>query len=120
MVGLWQLPSVIPYKAKSGRGVPERKAAFQELLSRMESVQELALQDHSRWQEIRDTVTSAARQLDLERVEDEIDAIFCAHLAWLWRHSPGTLQVYGDVDAGYIVAPPAPSHRPARKEVLST
>ncbi len=39
-----------------------------------------------------------------------MDAILCAHLAWLWRHQPAVLQVYGDATSGYIVAPPPPTH----------
>ena len=110
MVGLWALPTVIPYKAKSGRTVAERQAAFQGLVSRLESVDELALADHPRWVAIREAVTAAARHVELERVEDEIDAIFCAHLAWLWRQRPDALQIYGNFEQGYVVAPPPPTH----------
>jgi Holliday junction resolvase RusA-like endonuclease len=49
-------------------------------------------------------------------VEDELDAIVCAHLAWLWHHRRSSLEVYGDVDVGYIVAPPPPRHRPQQPE----
>jgi Holliday junction resolvase RusA-like endonuclease len=45
---------------------------------------------------------------DLTRIEDELDAILCAHLAWLWHHRPEGLKVYGSLEDGYIVAPPAP------------
>jgi predicted RNase H-like nuclease len=42
------------------------------------------------------------------RIEDELDAILCAHVAWLWHHRPDSLHVYGSLKDGYIVAPPAP------------
>jgi len=54
------------------------------------------------------TATDATRPVDLKRIEDEIDAIFCAHLAWLWVTAPEQLTVVGDFDGGYIVTPPAP------------
>ena len=47
----------------------------------------------------------ASRQVDLDRIEDEIDAIFCAHLAWLWHHDRDSMQVFGDRATGSIVTP---------------
>ncbi|WP_346622557.1 hypothetical protein [Blastococcus montanus] len=58
----------------------------------------------------------APRPGDLNRVEDELDAIVCAHLAWLWHHRPSTLHVYGDGEVGYSIAPPPPQHRPQQPE----
>ena len=110
MVALFQLGSVLPYKAKSGRTVDFRRSAFVELLDRMETLQHLRLTDNVRWAGLRQAVIGATRQVDLERLEDEIDAIFCAHLAWLWHYDHDSLQIYGDVSSGYIVAPPPPTH----------
>lgn len=44
-------------------------------------------------------------EVDLERIEDEIDGVFCAHLAWRWARRDG-LEVYGSAAEGFIVAPP--------------
>ncbi|ANS78097.1 hypothetical protein SGUI_0701 [Serinicoccus hydrothermalis] len=118
MVGLFGLGRILPYKGKRGRSLDVRRAAMVELLDRIEGLGDLDLSGSVRWREIRYAVEHATRPMHLEHVEDEIDAIFCAHLARVWRHSPGALQVYGDVESGYIVAPPAPSHaatpRPGR------
>jgi predicted RNase H-like nuclease len=64
---------------------------------------------------VRASAAAAQRKVELERIEDEVDAIACAHLAWLWTNRPGALQVYGDVTSGYIVAPPAPTHPAVRR-----
>jgi len=116
MVGLWSLGSTIPYKAKSGRTVEARRSAFVELLDYLELATGLELATNARWATIRSSVEEATRQVDLERVEDEIDAIFCAHLAWLWSHDRDALHVYGSIADGYIVAPPPPSHPAIRRK----
>jgi predicted RNase H-like nuclease len=104
MVGLFGLPQRVLYK----KG-PNRRAGFEELIRHFETLSELCLTDNERWGRLRDVV-AAPKPGDLNRIEDEIDAIFCAHLAWLWHHRPGTLQVYGALEEGYIVAPPPPTH----------
>ena len=114
MVALFHLGSVLPYKAKSGRTVEFRRSAFVELLDQMETLPHLGLSENLRWASLRQATVSASRQVDLERLEDEIDAIFCAHLAWLWHHERASLQVYGDASSGYIVAPPPPTHAAAK------
>jgi predicted RNase H-like nuclease len=108
MVVLFGLERVLPYKAGRGRTPDARRATFLVLLDHLERLPELALTVHPRWTELRAMIGSATRQMHLEAVEDEIDAIVCAHLAWLWRHRPGALVVYGSFEAGYVVAPPAP------------
>jgi hypothetical protein len=114
MVGLFSLPYTIPYKGKTGRDLDSRQAAYEVLLDSMKRhLPELDLPRNERWAALRTTASGAQRKFELERIEDEIDAIVCAHLAWLWAHRPGALQVYGDVQTGYIVAPPPPSHPPA-------
>ncbi len=102
MVVLFDLAERIVYK--SG---PARAAGFAELLRHLGSVDELDLSEHPRWAELA-RVVADPKPGDLTRIEDELDAILCAHLAWLWHHRPGSLQVYGSLQDGYIVAPPAP------------
>ena len=114
MVALFQLGSVLPYKAKSGRTVDFRRSAFVELLDQMETLPHLQLAENLRWACLRQAIIAASRQVELERVEDEIDAIFCAHLAWLWHHDRDSLRIYGDTSSGYIVAPPPPTHASAK------
>jgi len=103
MVGLFGLAERIVYK--SG---PRRAEGFVELVRHFASIPELRLSDSARWLEL-SRVVADPRPGDLTRIEDELDAILCAHLAWLWHHRPGSLQVYGSLADGYIVAPPPPS-----------
>lgn len=107
MVGLFALGRTLKYKKGS---VATRRAAMFEVLDRIEGLEPLALAANSRWQQIRHATAQAARPVELNRIEDEVDAILCAHLAWLWHHQPGALQVYGDAAEGYIIAPPPPKH----------
>lgn len=108
MVGLFELGYRLDYKkGKDARRGP----GFAELIRHLESVEGLRLPDYGRWAELKDAV-AAPRPGDLDRVEDELDAMLCAHLAWLWHHRRATLQVYGSLEDGYIVAPPPPAWRP--------
>ncbi len=104
LVALFLLPQRILYKKGNNR-----QPGFVEFARCLESVPELALGTSARWSEIRDTIASPGPG-DLTRIEDEMDAILCAHLARLWDHRPGVLAVYGTFAEGYIVAPPPPSH----------
>ena len=108
MVALFGLARVLPYKAKKGRTVEMRRLVFLDLLDHLAAVGELQLAGSSRWAEIEDVVDTATRQVDLERVEDEIDAVLCAHLAWRWRHRRESLVVLGDAEQGFVVVPPTP------------
>jgi len=104
MVGLFALPSRILYK----KG-PARAAGFAELVRHFETVPELRLTENQRWLALKQVI-AAPKQGDLTRIEDELDAILCAHLAWLWHQRRELLQIYGSLAEGYIVAPPAPNH----------
>jgi predicted RNase H-like nuclease len=113
---LFSLPYTIPYKGKRGRDLPALKAAYEVLLDAMERhCPKLDLTSNQRWATLRAMAAGAQRKVELERIEDEVDAIVCAHLAWLWGNRPGALQVYGDVSSGYIVAPPPPSQSAVRR-----
>jgi predicted RNase H-like nuclease len=113
MVGLFRLGRVLPYKARPTRSVADRKQAFHRMCDLFEELPALRLRESGRWSELRQAMDEAQRPFHLARVEDEVDAIFCAHLAWLWDHRPGALQVYGDPVAGLIVAPPPPMQPPS-------
>lgn len=113
MVGLFELPQRIHYK----KG-PDRAAGFAELVRHLETLDVLALSQSARWGELR-RVVAAPGPGDLTRVEDELDAVLCAHLAWLWHHRPDALQVYGSLADGYVVAPPPPRHVPAPRVAVA-
>ncbi|MCG7285664.1 DUF429 domain-containing protein [Cellulomonas sp. ACRRI] len=110
LVALFGLPYRLDYK----RGPRERRrAGFAALVGHLESVPGLRVGDSPRWAHLRAVVADPGPG-DLDRVEDELDAVLCAHLAWLWHHRPGALVVYGSADAGYVVAPPPPTHAAVR------
>ena len=116
LVGLFRLPYRLAYKKGSA---DQRLTGFRRLADLLESIGELDLTSHPRWARIRETLASPRRG-DLTRHEDEVDAVVCAHLAWLWRHHPEALQVYGSLADGYIVAPPTPSHPAVRPRPATT
>ncbi len=105
MVALFDLDRVIPYKGKAGRSVDFRRSAFRELIGHMNALRPLELGASDRWGVLGSAVDCASRQVDLDRIEDEIDAIFCAHLAWMWLHDRDSMQVFGDRATGSIVTP---------------
>lgn len=107
MVILFGLPAVLPYKAKRKRSVESLRVAFESLLDHLERVCDpiLHLTTSPRWAEIRAAAASASRIVDLHRIEDEVDAILCAFLAWLWGTGYSEMRVLGDVTTGYIVVP---------------
>jgi len=107
MVVLLDLDRVIPYKSKKGRTVDSLREAFLQLLSLTEArIADLQLASSSRWRELREIAVGAKRKVDLARIEDEVDAIFCAHLAHRWhRDARVGNDVFGDDAGGAIVVP---------------
>lgn len=118
MVSLFGLSKVIPYKGKPGRTVESRRDAVHLLLRLMaDHLDEvLRLRASDRWGQLVRLAAGASRPVDLAVIEDEIDAIFCAHLAWLWATEPSRLVVFGDGPSGFIVTLPAPGSAPARPQ----
>ena len=116
MVTLFGLPSVLPYKDKAGRDLESLRAAFVRLVGHLERVCEepLELSRSARWRELVNVVSSASRKSELGLIEDEIDAILCAYLAWLWGRRDPRMRVLGDAATGYIVVPGLPTVAPAR------
>lgn len=105
MVGLFGLDRVIPYKARGKRSVEDRRIALGVLMTHLEAIEPLALGTHARWLSLRRVQAATVRPVDLKRLEDELDGIFCAHLAWLWGTGSTALRVWGDEETGFIVAP---------------
>jgi len=111
MVGLFGLPRVLEYKAKSGRTLQSRREAFLALMTHMEDHcdEPLRLSLHPRWHELRLAVVTASQQAVLNLIEDELDAIFCTYVAWTFAHERPRLTSYGTVDKGLIVTFGPPS-----------
>lgn len=118
MVSLFDLTERLAYKDKRQFTLEDRQDGFARLLDHLEAIDVLALAQSARWGELRLVVESARTRADLNRVEDELDAVLCAHLAWLWHTKPDLLDVYGNPTTGYIVAPPPPTRSPDRLKRL--
>lgn len=112
LVGLWQLDLILKYKHKAKYEFGFRKREFERLLELLEAEQTLRVSALPRWSELRSIAEAATGHSALNRIEDEVDGIVCAWLAYLWAMSDERLGVYGDIASGYIVAPPAPLHAP--------
>lgn len=120
-ITLFGLSRVIPYKAKLGRDLESLRAAHGALLDLLEREcgSLLRVAESPRWAELRAVVVGARRKADLRRIEDEVDAILCAYLAWLWGRRDERMRVLGDVTTGYIVVPGVPTAPPYRRRARS-
>ncbi|ERG63184.1 hypothetical protein L332_01775 [Agrococcus pavilionensis RW1] len=112
MVGLWELDLNLKYKHKAKYEFAFRKREFERLLDLLEAEATLRVSALPRWSELRSIAVAATGHGALNRIEDEVDGIVCAWLAYLWSIGGQRLVVFGDIDSGYIVAPPAPTHAP--------
>lgn len=113
MVSMFGLAERLVYKDKSRFSLAQRQDGFAQLLFHLESIENLALADHPRWNAVKAVVAAAQTRAALNRIEDELDAIVCAQLAWVWQTDPASLKIYGDPNDGYIVAPLPPQTTPA-------
>ena len=111
MVGLFGLDRVLEYKAKSGRTLEMRKAQFATLMTLMvrHCNDAMHLTSNTRWHALATTAAQATKQSELNLIEDEIDAIFCAYVAWVFATAPATLVTYGYPATGVIVTFPPPA-----------
>ncbi|WP_347754733.1 DUF429 domain-containing protein [Agrococcus sp. ProA11] len=112
MVGLWELDLILKYKHKAKYEFSFRKEQFGQLLTLLKGESSLRVAESPRWGEIRAVAAQATKHSELNRIEDEVDGIVCAWLAYLWANADERLEVYGDTATGYIVAPEPPRHRP--------
>jgi len=111
MVGLFRLDRVIAYKGKRGRTLESRSEQFERLFDLMElhCDDPLRLTDSDRWHELRHSAREATTQSRLNVIEDELDAIFCAYVAWVFMTTPAALVTYGTAEGGTIVTFPPPA-----------
>jgi predicted RNase H-like nuclease len=100
-VSLFDLPRIVKYK----RGLRDAKAKE---LGRLRRFMLSRLPQLEPWFSFR--LPSVPRMGNTKPVEDQIDAVLCAYIAWHWWYW-GTARntVYGDEPGGYIVVP-----KPAR------
>ena len=112
-VALFRLGRTLKYKAKQGRSVAQLRA---ELLRLMEHIEGLAsadpplrVVDCEDWVQLRAAAEKAERKSELRRVEDPVDAVLCAYVAYYSERRPSEVTVYGDAETGFIVTPTLPS-----------
>lgn len=120
MVGLWELDLILKYKHKAKYEFAFRKREFERLLDLLEAEPTLQVTAVPRWDGLRLIADAATGHSALNRIEDEVDGIVCAWLAYLWATADVRLVVYGDTASGYIVAPPAPAHSPRPRSLRQT
>lgn len=109
-VVLFGLDRTIKYKRRRRRSMEERRVAFSEYLRRMESLAEseppLDVTSAPRWREIHSGLMNTAVMAEMNRLEDELDAYFCAYLAsYYGHHRTDRCRVIGSIEDGYIVTP---------------
>ena len=57
------------------------------------------------WASLRAAVETATRKSELRMVEDQVDAVVCAYVAWYADRHPDRVTSYGDPETGVIVTP---------------
>jgi predicted RNase H-like nuclease len=104
-VALFELERTLKYKRKRGRTVEQIHSQFrcyQALLAGLGSATPPLL-------DAEPLLTSEVVQLRgraLQAVEEALDALTCAYVAWYaWWHGPMHQLVYGDVATGHILVP---------------
>jgi len=120
-VALFHLGRIFKYKKGS---VDDRRSELLRLIGALESLNShpvrLNLADNHSWRELREAVSNAERQVDLDRAEDPVDAVVCAYVAMYATRRPEDVVAYGNFpDNGYILTPrlpgdvlPSPRQRP--------
>jgi predicted RNase H-like nuclease len=111
-VALFDLPFTLKYKARRGRTLDTRRAAFRELVRLVETLDQadppLDVTSSPRWAHLAGGVEVAGAS-ELDRLEDELDAYLCAYIAlYYWTHGLSRCRVVGDTADGYIVTPVTP------------
>ena len=118
-VALFRLGRTLKYKNKPGRGLEQLRSELLVLLGLLEGLASadppLLVSGHPtdqgavwRWQGLRSAVEGAGRKSELRAVEDQIDAVVCAYVAFFATRKPQRTTTYGDFETGYIVTPTLP------------
>ena len=109
-VALFDLPKVLPYKARAGRTLESRRRALLRFVHLLEGLP--GTEDPSGiFERLTREVTAAPTAAALRRQEDPIDSIMCAYVGRLFQQ--GRAIVIGDADTGAIVTPIRDRHRAA-------
>jgi predicted RNase H-like nuclease/ppGpp synthetase/RelA/SpoT-type nucleotidyltranferase len=101
LVALFDLDRILTYKAKRGRDLEQLRSELQRLMDLVESV----VSTEESWSVLRAAVDGATRKSELGAVEDQVDAVVCAYVAWYVDRHPERITTYGDPETGVIVTP---------------
>jgi predicted RNase H-like nuclease/ppGpp synthetase/RelA/SpoT-type nucleotidyltranferase len=101
LVALFDLEKVLTYKHKQGRDLGHLRAQLVQLMRYVESV----VTTGEEWSLLRAAVDGASRKSQLRVVEDQVDAVVCAYVAWYADRHPERMTSYGDDETGVIVTP---------------
>jgi predicted RNase H-like nuclease/ppGpp synthetase/RelA/SpoT-type nucleotidyltranferase len=101
LVALFGLDRILTYKAKPGRDLEHLRSELQRLMGLVESV----VTTDGEWSALRAAVDGATRKSELRVVEDQVDAVVCAYVAWYVDRHPERVTAYGDPESGVIVTP---------------
>jgi predicted RNase H-like nuclease/ppGpp synthetase/RelA/SpoT-type nucleotidyltranferase len=119
LVALFDLERILTYKDKRGRDLEHLRS---EMLRAMGLVERVVTTDEA-WSVLREMVVGATRKSQLRVVEDQVDAVVCAYVAWFADRHTDRVTAYGDDETGIIVTPslgqPVPSadEDPVRRAV---
>jgi predicted RNase H-like nuclease/ppGpp synthetase/RelA/SpoT-type nucleotidyltranferase len=119
LVALFDLERILTYKDKRGRDLEHLRS---EMLRLMGLVERVVTTDEA-WSVLREMVVGATRKSQLRVVEDQVDAVVCAYVAWFADRHPDRVTAYGDDETGIIVTPslgqpvPAGDEDPVRRAV---
>ena len=111
-VALFRLGRTLKYKDKPGRSFSDLRSELVRLMDLLTSLAaaEVGLEVAScdDWRALVDLVEAATRKSDLRRVEDQVDAVVCAHVGRYADHRPEDTATYGDREHGAIITPTLP------------
>jgi predicted RNase H-like nuclease len=109
---LFGLTRLLRYKAKPGRTFADLREEMTRLLDHVEGLDgaevPLRVAGQADWRAIREAVERADRKADLHRIEDRVDEVICAYIAFLTVTRPHAVRTLVGADGGYIVIPVTP------------
>ena len=101
LVALFDLERILTYKDKRGRDLEHLRSELLRLMGLVESV----VTTDETWATLRAAAEGASRKGQLRVVEDQVDAVVCAYVAWYATRHPDRVTSYGDAETGIIVTP---------------
>lgn len=110
MVELFGLEKTLKYKARRDRPSAVRWEEFERLKGLLASLArgEPAMEADRL---LAGVTVRGLRGRELKRVEDLLDALFCAHIALhLWYWGKTGYRCFGDLNTGYILVPVQPAN----------